>query len=626
MKLLSLIIPTYNNEPYIDELLKRLCPQLTDEVELIVVDDCSKFPFLPPFPGIKVIRREKNGGVSAARNTGLDAATGEYVAFIDADDLVAENYTETILNKIKTENFDYCYLSWKCFGAGWKCDIKLNTIDDKFPPYNMCVWNRVYRRDMIGDVRFNEQKAIAEDAQFIREVKEKGRKKAFVGEFMYFYRTGHSGNLTERFNRGEIDFERTVFYYKHITPDMTFLFDEIAEVERTGEAIVLTEQNDLPGLDEIAMVLPPRKVKGTHFKGEPNSYFEQLPKRIRTQVVVWKHFLITIGGIETFIYNFCVTMKEYYDIIVLYDKIDPQQLIRLSKHVQCMKNTGQPIFCDTMIINQLNDELPTNVHAKNRIRLTHTCRIVDFNLLTIPKDCDHFLYVSESARNTFGETGEVIQNMPGDPNNEKALLLVSATRLTPEKGFDRMVKLAAALEKEKIPFVWLVFTADHTRQFPPGLIRMSPQLDIYPYLKMADYLVQLSDTEAFCYTIQEALQVGTPVIATPLEILKEFNVSDGKNGYIVPFDMQNLDVSRFRKVPKVTYKADKDKIVSQWREILGNTTPKHDYQPNDCYVQIICTRRYRDIELNRIVLPNEIQTVTKDRANSLIALGVCRIL
>ena len=592
---LSIIIPCYNAEPYIDELIKVLMPQVTDDVEVIVVDDGSKFSYLPSFPGIKVFRKE-NGGVSSARNFGLDKATGEYIAFVDADDLVADEYIRIILQKIDSEHFDYCYLSWKTFGGGWNCNIKLNTIDDKFPPYNKCVWNRIYRRDMIGDTRFNERKQIAEDAQFIRDVNEKGRKKSVISDYMYLYRTGHGGNLTERFNRGEIDFNRTVYHYKHITSDMTWLIDEVKKVEEDGEAIILTNQNDIPELEEIAMVLPPRQVPGTDFKGEPTPLFVQLPKIIRTQVIIWKHFLITVGGIETWIYNFCNEMREYYDIMVLYDKIDPAQLVRLSKIVRCVQNNpNQRYACDTFIINQLNDELPENVTAKHRIRLTHTCRMVDFKLLTVPKDCDHNFYVSETARDTFGETGEVILNMPGTPPKDKALFLVSATRLTPEKGWDRMVKLAELLSNAKIPFIWFVFTADRTHHYPPNIIRMDATLDIYPYLRLADYVVQLSDTEAFCYTIQEALQVGTPVIVTPLSILKEFGVSDGKNGYIIQFDMQNIDVQKFLKIPKVKYNDHKEDIISQWREVLGNTTPKHDYNYDDAYEQIICTHRYRDV-------------------------------
>ena len=92
---LSIIIPYYNGGRYTDELLKQLEPQITKDVEVILVDDGSKIPFKTDYSWIKVIR-QKNAGASAARNTGLDHAKGDYIAFIDADDLISDKYVETI--------------------------------------------------------------------------------------------------------------------------------------------------------------------------------------------------------------------------------------------------------------------------------------------------------------------------------------------------------------------------------------------------------------------------------------------------------------------------------------------------------------------------------------------------
>ena len=233
---LSIIIPVYNAEPYIHELIDCLAPQITEEIEVICVDDGSRTPFVSADERIKCIR-QSNGGVSKARNTGLEAAQGKYVAFIDADDMVSEDYVKTILAKIKEEQFDYCYLSWRTFGGGWNYKVELKSIQDKFPEFNLCVWNRIYKRSMIGNVRFNEAKKIAEDAQFIREVKEEGKKKAFIPQALYFYRTGHGGNLTERFTKGEIDTKRYVYYFKHITKDMEWLIPEITERDKEAEGI-----------------------------------------------------------------------------------------------------------------------------------------------------------------------------------------------------------------------------------------------------------------------------------------------------------------------------------------------------------------------------------------------------
>ena len=92
---LSIIIPAYNAGPYIYELYNNLKPQLTDEVEVIVVDDGSRIP-VEDMEGFKVIR-QTNQGVSAARNTGIDNAKGKYIAFIDAD---VSNFTSEKIDKI----------------------------------------------------------------------------------------------------------------------------------------------------------------------------------------------------------------------------------------------------------------------------------------------------------------------------------------------------------------------------------------------------------------------------------------------------------------------------------------------------------------------------------------------
>ena len=116
MKKLSIIIPYYNGEKYTDELINILTPQITDEVEVFLIDDGSEIPFSNPQPWLTVIK-QSNGGVSAARNTGLNHATGEYIAFIDSDDLIEPYYIEKIINKIDKEQFDYLYMSWKSFGG-----------------------------------------------------------------------------------------------------------------------------------------------------------------------------------------------------------------------------------------------------------------------------------------------------------------------------------------------------------------------------------------------------------------------------------------------------------------------------------------------------------------------------
>lgn len=190
MKKLSIIIPYYDRFEQINKLLAVLSPQLTDEVEVIVVDDCSPTPLLIMDNRIKIIRLEENsGGASVPRNVGLDNATGEYITFIDSDDLVKPNYVQSILNKIILTRFDYCYFSW---------ESKVNKIiiRNEPPSWNCCVWNCVYRRETIGNERFDPKLKIAEDYDFNRRVR-RGKKQNIL-DVLYYYEIDTPNSLIKQ--------------------------------------------------------------------------------------------------------------------------------------------------------------------------------------------------------------------------------------------------------------------------------------------------------------------------------------------------------------------------------------------------------------------------------------------
>lgn len=176
---LSIIIPTYNRNEKLLKLLNILNMQITDEVEVIVIDDHSDNELKLDFPKcLKYIRlKENSGGASVPRNVGLDNANGEYIAFIDVDDTVKDNYIKTILDKTK-EEWDYCYISWEC-------NTHQIIIKDNPPKWNCCVWNCIYKRELIGNTRFNPELVIAEDYDFNQKVR-KG-KKANIKEVLYYY-------------------------------------------------------------------------------------------------------------------------------------------------------------------------------------------------------------------------------------------------------------------------------------------------------------------------------------------------------------------------------------------------------------------------------------------------------
>lgn len=90
---------------------------------------------------------------------------------------------------------------------------------------------------------------------------------------------------------------------------------------------------------------------------------------------------------------------------------------------------------------------------------------------------------------------------------KKVLNLISATRLTEEKGRDRMIKLGNILNNAEIPYLWTIFTNDSRKIQNDNIVYMPPRLDIIDYIANADFLVQLSDCEAYCYSVVESLTV-----------------------------------------------------------------------------------------------------------------------
>lgn len=190
MKLLSIIIPGYERYDYAEKLLKQLDKEMQDNVEVILVDDCSPIPYKFNYKWLNIIRLEENsGGASVPRNKGLDIAQGKYISFIDIDDLVSDDYIQTILNKIKNSEFDYCYISWKC-------STHSIIIKDEPPSWNCCVWNCIYKRDLIGDIRFRKDLIMAEDYYFNKEVR-KGKREN-ITEVLYYYNQESKNSLTKK--------------------------------------------------------------------------------------------------------------------------------------------------------------------------------------------------------------------------------------------------------------------------------------------------------------------------------------------------------------------------------------------------------------------------------------------
>jgi len=632
MKTLSIIIPYYNGGIYTIELLERLGQQITEEVEVILVDDGSPKPFEAKtadydFEWLTVIR-QKNKRCAGARNTGLRKSEGEYIQFIDADDMVPDYFISRILREIREYPFDVCDYSWKSLdGTGTQHNHRLADREGRLPNPSVCT--RCFSRDYIGKNRFNEKKDSTEDEDFSRKLgyldKNRPCKHTAISDYMYFYRTSVSNSKIKRFKQGIMNTKRIAYYYSHVTANMKNLLREIKEEDKINEVWLLTNQCDIPELSRYCQIAKPFQIWCHELRGEPYARASIIEPPLRTQVVVYCEHCAVVGGITTFIFNFCQHLRQYYDIAVVYERMDELQIAKLSQIVRTVKyDPGKQIQCDTLILNRLTDQIKPNIIYQQSVQICHACQQANYR---IPTDRDILVNVSEAAKESWGDEskhGIVIHNMPY-AQEEQCLTLISATRVNAkDKGQNdiRMRKLAEMLEEAEIKFVWLNFADDKLAGMPKTFINMPAMANIQPYITRADYLVQLSDAEAYSMSILEALTLNTAVIATPFPSLFEEGFEDGKTGYVVPFNMK-FDVKKLLNVPRFEYEYNTAEIIGQWKRILGNKKPKRDYVPQ-MSVNVECIHQYYDKELQRTVKKGETIQTSEQRAQLICGAGYGR--
>ena len=332
----------------------------------------------------------------------------------------------------------------------------------------------------------------------------------------------------------------------------------------------------------------------------------------------------TVGGCESFMFYM---IKKYptKDIVIIYKNADENQLKRFRKYVRCIKWNGQHIKCEKAFFNY-NPDIIDYVDAKEYIQVVHADYKVQSGLknFTSPK-ITKYIGVSQLACDNFTEvTGkpcELCYNPIILDKPKRVLRLISATRLTAEKGRPRMIKLAQLLDDANIPYQWLVFTNDTNMIKNPNVIYMEPRLDISNYIASSDYLVQLSDCEAFCYSVVEALMLGTPVIVTDLPVFKEIGLNDD-NSFRLPLDMTNIPIKEIYE-NKFNFKYEPPK--DNWKNVLepGENTWKN---VKDQIVEVTCIRPngYDDLVLKKKVVYGEKIKCTVERADYLRELGLIK--
>ena len=230
---LSIIIPVYNVEAYIEECLASVVAQSDAKanIECIIVDDCSPDGsmdivrhFVDNYQGtiqFRLLRHEVNRGISAARNTGVDAATGDYVFFIDSDDYLMEHGLKTLIDGLMA-NPDADVVLGNSLFLGKNPYIKrkepflllsqkerLSALVVNLVPN--IAWNQLVRRNVLIDHRiFFKEGIIFEDVLWSYEMMAVAQKVLVLPQITYYYRSNANSIMHTRW----MNFGRTIYCWE----------------------------------------------------------------------------------------------------------------------------------------------------------------------------------------------------------------------------------------------------------------------------------------------------------------------------------------------------------------------------------------------------------------------------
>lgn len=246
---ISIIIPVYNVEAYIEECLKSIMNQSFSDYECFIVDDCGKDNSMEvakstvsEYTGpakFEIIESEKNGGISCARNKALKRASGEYLMFVDSDDKLCPNALDLLVSMADK------YPDVDIVQGSIQCDERSDywNITGKFPEYSsnrewireqlllwlipVSVWGKLYRRELVvsNNITFSEG-FMHEDIAWLFNIQRFVSSIAFVEDFCYFYRTDNNNSIMRNATR---DRTHSLLSYLEIYKNASVLADTLLE-------------------------------------------------------------------------------------------------------------------------------------------------------------------------------------------------------------------------------------------------------------------------------------------------------------------------------------------------------------------------------------------------------------
>lgn len=256
---ISIIIPVYNVENYIERCIESLIAQSYINLEIILVDDgstdksgeiCDRYATADK--RIKVLHI-KNSGRGEARNIGLSHASGEHIGFVDSDDWVDRDIYKYLIDNIKETKADISICAYyECvdenknekmlYDDSFVCTGKEalhHTMSNANGVYwfNIAIWNKLYKKAVIDNIKFSGREY--EDIMYNTEVLYSARNVSYINKCLYNYRLSRKGSIiTEGFQRKTIEFEMK---FKEERVEFFKRNNEI-KLARDAEAVVIHDK------------------------------------------------------------------------------------------------------------------------------------------------------------------------------------------------------------------------------------------------------------------------------------------------------------------------------------------------------------------------------------------------
>lgn len=225
--MISIIVPVYNVSPYLPECMNSIQAQKLDNMEIILVDDGSTDDsgalcdqYAETYKNVKVVH-QKNAGLSAARNTGIEIAKGEFITFVDSDDMLADGFIGTALELAKTYQADLIAFSHvRCEAdASWPMksssreNSETHVYDERMQKMQKFLigteigttaWAKVYRSELFETIQYPVGK-YHEDVFTTYKLVDKAHRVVTTSQVGYFYRKSPNSITTSGFSMKRLD-------------------------------------------------------------------------------------------------------------------------------------------------------------------------------------------------------------------------------------------------------------------------------------------------------------------------------------------------------------------------------------------------------------------------------------